>query len=73
MDIVEDIATDALRFHLSRRTSVAFLTLHISGYLAGRKGKSKNPFAAGGICAHEWETARAAGSVTRAQIQASTR
>ena len=57
--------TDALQFHISRRTSRAMVTVHISGFNSGRKGHgpSQNPFVAGGVVAHEWEIARAAGAV----------
>jgi hypothetical protein len=60
-------ADASLAFHLSRRTSVAMVTVHISGYKAGRKGHgaSQNPFPAGNAYRHEWESARAAGAASR--------
>jgi hypothetical protein len=60
-------ADASLAFHLSRRTSVALVTVHISGHNAGRKGHgpSQNPFAAGSSYAFEWESARAAGAASR--------
>jgi hypothetical protein len=62
--MADKLSAEALRYHIARRTSVALVTLHLSGFRAGRKGHgpSQNPFPDGGIHAFEWEAARAAGA-----------
>jgi len=62
---------EAFAYHLSRGSSSAFVTLNLSGFLAGRRGDgpSKNPFPAKSVHAHEWEQARLAGAAPKPEAQ----